>query len=821
MNIGSHIRRKGASFVRFFTLLMAGTALASVMVLDAATAQAMPPARAGASAGARDLNIPPQSLASALIAFSRQTRLQIFIDQELASGKSSPGVSGALAPSAALDRLLTGTGLTHRFTNPNTVSIERPAATAGGNPASGAIPLDTIDVQGRNPNAVIGNLPVPYAGGQVATGGQLGLLGNRDVMDVPFNITSYTSKTIQDQQAQTVGDVLMNDPSVRSVYPRGGNTDEFMIRGFTLYNREIAFNGLYGLVPFSSVGLVDIERVEVLKGPNALLNGMAIDGSVGGGINLVPKRAGAEPLNLLTATYVSKGQVGINADIARRWAVGEGSFGARGNVAYSSGDTAVDNSALDMQAISLGLDYSTDRVRIEGDFRYQRRNLDAPSQLLFPGTVVPAVKAPDPGTNFAQPWTYLDTTELMGMVRGEVDLSPDVTLFAAVGARKGEYDSLQSNWTLQDRMGLIRSTPFYNYSEYEAVSHQVGIRAQADTGPVRHQISVIASGVGLDTYMFSSSLPPTVFSNIYSPVAAARPAIPAVSARLSNRTNLTSVGISDTMSILDRRVQLTVGARQQQVKVTNYNTVTGAATSSYDESALTPAVGLVVKPLENLSLYANYIQGLSQGPQAPTTAVNAGEVFPPFVTEQYEMGAKIDFGGLALTVSAFQIELPNSFTDPLTRLFRVDGNQRNRGLEVMAFGEISETVRLLGGFAYTESVLTRTAGGVNDGKTGVGVPKFQANLGSEWDTPLSGLTLSGRMIYTAPQYLNAANTQEIPDWVRFDLGARYAFEANGTPITLRFSVENVFNKGYWASASRGGYKAGAPRTFLLSATADF
>ncbi|AVS79476.1 TonB-dependent siderophore receptor, partial [Paracidovorax avenae] len=100
-----------------------------------------------------------------------------------------------------------------------------------------------------------------------------------------------------DQQARTIGDVLVNDPSVRNTYGRNSGREEFNIRGFTVFNYDVSYNGLYGLSPRNAASLIGVERVEVLRGPGALLNGMAPAGSVGGSINLVPKRAGAEPLN--------------------------------------------------------------------------------------------------------------------------------------------------------------------------------------------------------------------------------------------------------------------------------------------------------------------------------------------------------------------------------------------------------------------------------------------------------------------------------------------------------------------------------------------
>ena len=66
------------------------------------------------------------------------------------------------------------------------------------------------------PTGTIGAPPAPFAGGQVATGGQVGLLGNRDIFDTPYSLTSYTAEAIENQQATTMGAVLENNPSVRS-----------------------------------------------------------------------------------------------------------------------------------------------------------------------------------------------------------------------------------------------------------------------------------------------------------------------------------------------------------------------------------------------------------------------------------------------------------------------------------------------------------------------------------------------------------------------------------------------------------------------------
>ena len=162
--------------------------------------------------------------------------------------------------------------------------------------------------------------------------------------------------------------------------------------------------------------------------------------------------------------------------------------------------------------------------------------------------------------------------------------------------------------------------------------------------------------------------------------------------------------------------------RRQQVISDTYNIKTGDRTSRYDESATTPAAAILVKLTDRVSVYANYIEGLSQGATAPMTAANAGDVFAPYKTKQKEIGLKLDLGDFAHTVSLYEIKRPNGYTDPYTNVFSFGGEQRNRGVEWSFFGAPWTGLRLMGGVAYVDPELTKTAGGVNQGKTATGVP---------------------------------------------------------------------------------------------------
>lgn len=272
----------------FRTLLMAGTAFAPAIASDVAMAQNERPMQAGTDAGVHTLSIPPQNLASALVAFSRQTRVQIVIDQALASGKSSPGVSGALAPAAALSRLLAGTGLTYRFTNATSVSVERPgAAASGGTMPAGAIALDTIDVQGEpssDPGRTEGT--GSYTPSVTATATRFQLTPR----ETPQSISVITQQQMNDFSLRSINDVVNQTPGL-SVQNAGAGITNYYARGFTIQSMQYDgmqtyLNGTYPGTD-TSRDMAMYDRVEVLKGTSGLTTGA---GNPGATINLIRKK---------------------------------------------------------------------------------------------------------------------------------------------------------------------------------------------------------------------------------------------------------------------------------------------------------------------------------------------------------------------------------------------------------------------------------------------------------------------------------------------------------------------------------------------------
>ena len=147
---------------------------------------------------------------------------------------------------------------------------------------------NNVDAQSETPNVVLDTivvtssadasadgLPSAYEGGQVATGSRVGLLGNQDIIDTPFSTTSYTNEYIANQQAQSVGDLLTKDPTVRVARGFGKFQEAYFMRGFVTTSDDTMFNGLYGILPRQYIATELFERVEVQRGASAMLNGAA------------------------------------------------------------------------------------------------------------------------------------------------------------------------------------------------------------------------------------------------------------------------------------------------------------------------------------------------------------------------------------------------------------------------------------------------------------------------------------------------------------------------------------------------------------------
>ncbi|WP_348635295.1 TonB-dependent siderophore receptor [Herbaspirillum sp. LeCh32-8] len=703
-----------------------------------------------------------------------------------------------------------------------TASTTTDAAT----PTSTTTTTTTSTNSGSNSNAVLPTVTVtesadptaPYAGGLVARGGSLGVLGTASVMDTPFSTTNYTSQGIEDVQARAIGDVIANDASVRNTNGNGGFGDSYQIRGFTMSANDVSFNGLYGLVPLTRMPISMVERIEVLKGPGTLMYGMGPAGGIGGAVNLVPKRANEDPNSSITATYLSNSQFGLKADIGRRFGENK-EWGIRVNALGADGNTGLSGSNQQQSMGSVALDYNGSRVRWSLDAYTQHEDTrNFRPQFSISSAVMP--DAPDGNTNL-YPGTTLQSDDKAVATRLEFDINNNLTAYGAVGYHVAQsYQTWPGASILNTRGDTSALTETYYDQRVTSTSADVGLRARFNTGGIQHTLIVGGNMLDQQTdYFYSPPVSTGVSSNLYNPVAL--PANPVTRGQMTpqSQTRLTSLAVTDSMSMLDDRLRLIAGLRRQQIYT---NDLTGFSASA-NQTGISPVAGVVVKPMDRVSLYASYTAALTAGPSISATDGNGPKQFPPARSKQYESGVKVDWGRMTTTAAVFQIDQANTSStvrDGITYTTQ-DGRNRVRGLELAAYGELQRGLRFNASSTFFDTKQSHTTNGTNDGKEIGAVPKYNVNAGVDWDAPwLTGLALNSRIAHTGSMWYSGANTMKVPGWTRVDIGARYITRTAGQVVTYRANIENLFDKNYWVM--QNGYVGTASgRTFVLSAQVDF
>ncbi|WP_156962546.1 TonB-dependent receptor [Salinisphaera hydrothermalis] len=726
----------------------------------------------------------------------------------------------------------------HRADAPAPAAPAAPADAAAPAPSEPTTQFGTVHVQGQ----VTGGDRVPpaYAGGQIATGGRIGVLGEKNAANVPFSVVSFTSQLINNQQDGTLAGVLENDAAVQSSNGYGNFAQTFQIRGFNFDGDDVSFGGLYGVLPRQIVQTNYVNRVELFKGANAFAKGVGPGGSgVGGAVNLEPKRATDKPITRLRLGYASDSQFEQSLDVGRRYGRND-QYGARLNVQHESGDTAINKENANDTSAAIALDYRGGRGHVALDFGYQRQHIDHGRSTVRVGDATTIPAAPDAETNY---WPEFANTELkseFGMLSGAFDITDDWTAYAAFGGNhsheSGDYgqpvlsspDSTgyQVGDATVSRLTVVRATQTY--------TGQAGFRGHFDTGPISHDVNLGYSGYyqrADSAYNYSGS----VDTNLYQP--ATIDSLPTIGSagdlndpNVVSRTHANGWALSDTAGLFDDRLLVTVGARYQSLSIRNYdyNNADQASGKPIIGHRVSPVYGVVYKPTSWLSLYANHIEALQPGDTAPATAQNPGQTLGILHAKQDEVGAKLDFGRIGGSLALYQIKKPNAYLDPKTQQYGYFGEQRNRGVELNIHGQPTRRLKLLASATYVDPRLTQTPGDQFNGNDAVGVPNYRVALSGDWQLPgAPHWHANARVIRTGSQYADQANDLKVDAWTRVDLGLRYnmPWGNDGRSIVWRANVENVANSSYWSSvrriASTNYLTQGDPRTFKLSATFNF
>lgn len=687
-----------------------------------------------------------------------------------------------------------------------------PAATTTGGEAA-ALPQVTVRSKYERED-----LPVRAPGNKAASGARLGILGATAIVDAPVHVNAYTRELAEDWSALTLQDVLENDSAVVFTTNKNHLLQNFNLRGLDMTAMDIATNGLYGIAPANSVPIEMFERVEVLRGPNVLLSGMPPASSVAGTVNMVTKRALSQPIADLTLTYGTHSYYQAHVDLGKRFGE-EKRLGLRFNGVYGDGEMGAKDESQQRRVAALGLDYVGDRARFSLDLYNSVNKIDngSPGMFNFLGNAaIPGVGyllAPPEGDTNMFRGTHGKYDNSGALARAEFDFTQDWQGYLAFGGSEAEGQGLLfgTRAFVTGADGTTRGAIYHVHTQSERRTAEAGVIGKFATGSVQHRLQLSANILKHKEGTVNTPCNYCYTTNMYNPVNPPLPTAPAWKG-YTVENEFRSFAIADTMALAGDRVLLTVGGRHQTVKTP---LVSGKA-SNYSESRFSPMVAAVVRPWgESVSLFGNYTEGLEPGQVVGVGYANAGDSLPPKRTKQMELGAKLQSGALTHTVSAFQIKRP-SYTGTAPAALVEGGEQRLKGLEWSMFGMLTRDLSLLGGITHIQSEQRNT------GRDTFGVPEWRARIVLDWQTPVQGLKVGGRVIYTGTQWADSGNRIRVPAWRRLDLNASYATQIAARPVRFNASVENVTDKKYWIGLFGDGFvMPGAPRTFRLSATMSF
>ena len=666
-----------------------------------------------------------------------------------------------------------------------------------------------------------------------------GIYDNTDVMDVPANINSYTEKTIKQSYlpARTFFNVVTNNPSISVGGASTNNNVELQIRGIPFNEHDITINGLTGMMEMGITPLNWVERVDTIVGPNVVNAGVGENQSVSGYIDFVPKIAKDTPNFDVSETFSTHRLFTHAIDYGQRFG-NNNRWGIRINAEHYNGTTSFDHETVKGNDFYINVDQKTKSSKTSLLFGYDKvENRGMPEVLSFKGTwnkgVTHLPSADKVVENFMPSWTKMGHQRHLYMFTHEQKINDHILAYVKGGYQKVTWpDYWDAKPVLRNDDGTYTLGSID--SDWQSIrtrrSFNGGFIFDFKTGSLAHKVNL---GYEIFTRSYEDMKPTnrnsssSMIGNIYtgdwskwsdSPVDNGGKYTKTSS--LLNRSYL----ISDTISALSDKLKFTFGVRHQELTTKGFNKNTGKQTSRYSKSKNSPHFGLLYKVTDNTSVYANYAEGLISGGTVATGNHyrNEGAVLSPVSTKQYEFGVKHDFGNWVTALDYFFIKQPVAMEDS-SHYYGWSGKTHNQGVEWNIAGKVSQNLTLTGGFMILNAKYKDDTSATTAGKRVYGTPKFNATMGLDWETPVKGLVINGRMVHFGSSYADHENQIRVPSWTRFDLGATYDTHIMKIPFTFSLNAYNVFDRHYWSSTtgkwSQYMVMLNPGRTFVLSATA--
>lgn len=644
---------------------------------------------------------------------------------------------------------------------------------------------------------------------------QAGTFRGAAIIDTPLSINILPRELLEAQQAESIHDAMRNTAGVTFAQIGGAIYSNLAVRGIIVENRgNYRLNGALPIVNLIALPLENKERIEVLKGVSALYYGFTTPSGI---VNLTTKRPPAEPLLEITANANDHGAYGAHVDTGARFL--DDRVGVRLNAVYGDLDVGIDDTSGYRKMGSLAVDIDpTDTLAIKLDYEYIFKTITEPPTWRAPAavngvSVLPPI--PDPKQNLGGDWQQGRgwETNLLGQVSWRFARDWEVSLY---GGRsyldRNRFFSEFRNYNLTTGAGQLAIT-LTNGNVLENNNYRGEVAGAFFTGPVKHELVFGYTSNKREQEITSN--PTVVFAqNFLNPVEIPPQALPP-------RVVTNASEIDDQGYYVFNRMTYGEGDWLQVLagwRNTDYESVNAGRLYEADEDS--PAFGLVVKPVSWLSLYATYIEGLEEGGIAPASAANSGEILPPGITEQIEIGAKAEYGDLLLTLAYFDIDRPSAFVNS-ANVFVLDGRTTYKGVEFSAAGEVGN-FSVYSTAMWLDAELERAANAALIGNRPENAPKFTGSLFVEYRLPMiQGLSFSAGVFHVGNRPINAQNHAFVDSYTTYDVGGRYSTEIAGRPTTFRLYAENVTDERYWAATASSLLGVSLPRTIKFSLTTRF
>jgi len=654
---------------------------------------------------------------------------------------------------------------------------------------------------------------------------QVGTFRDMAPIDVPQTSNVVTREVLDAQGVNGLFGALRNTAGVTRSQLNGSTYDNISIRGILVENRyNYRLNGSLPVINLVDIPLENKERVEVLKGASSLYYGFVPPSGI---VNLVTKRAGKDPVTSIAVSANQHGAAGVHADIGRRFGEQQ-QMGLRVNAGGGREDIGVDHYSGDRAFVTAAFDLKATRdLSFKIDLEHYRKDVSEQALINLPaasGGVIRLPAVPDNKQNLGGEWQKYDAKATNLLFRTDYTLNDNWGVLFEAGKARTERDRNLGQFRLSNAAtgdGTLNIT-FNRGQWWENENYRTELYGRLPGELVTHELSFGYTANKRPQDAFTTNTPSaSVSQNLYNPRQIPEMA-PATTASTSPLTIKDRGWYLSDRILIGEQWQAMVGARGSR-----YENV--SATTRFEADKVTPSASLMYKPTGRLSIYGSYLEALEESGTAATLpgVTNAGEILPPALSKQKEIGVKAEVAqGVLVQAAYFDIKKPSATYTPSTtaipRTFVLNGLAHYKGIEVAASGEVTKQLSLIASTLFMNAKQLNAQNAATHGKVPENTPERTASLFAEYrlqDVP--GLALNGGLYYVGKRAVNDANQGFIDSYTTLSLGARYTTRVAGNRTTFQAVVDNATDKNYWATAGNGLLGVGAPRTLKLMAKTEF